>query len=177
MPDMTSDSLTYLAHRYNPGLQYGDHAFESCQIWRIWLGDAAHIFLWLQHNFIETLDQSVWEPVFNSVESKTRNFVFDDNPFTCQCNILWLVSDDNHRDTLAGGTHCLDTESDMLAVDPFLKRQAASASPVPHTHHPRITLALFSTHLPPPPPLDGRHTAHSLADTEWVRRRTQASQQ
>lgn len=39
------------------------------------------------------------------------------NPFQCSCNILWLVSNDNHRATIARGTICVDTETDILDVD------------------------------------------------------------
>ncbi|XP_050731153.1 oplophorus-luciferin 2-monooxygenase non-catalytic subunit-like [Eriocheir sinensis] len=81
------------------------------------LGNGYETKLFMQNNFVESLDQKVWEPVFDSVAGKLRTFVFDGNPFECSCNILWLVSNDDHRSTIARGTICENTETDILDVD------------------------------------------------------------
>ncbi|XP_050731152.1 oplophorus-luciferin 2-monooxygenase non-catalytic subunit-like [Eriocheir sinensis] len=182
MPEMSSDTLTFLEVAYNPGLQYGDHALKSLanleyfvandieldhvgenaffentklvyvdlsynkletlyagslkfqspiQTIRLnnnnihtvevgaieGLGSGTSTMLWMYNNFVESLDQKVWEPVFDSVAGKVRTFVFDGNPFECSCNILWLVSNDDHRSTIARGTICENTETDILEVD------------------------------------------------------------
>nr|ANG56300.1 leucine rich repeat only protein [Eriocheir sinensis] len=81
------------------------------------LGNGYETKLFMQNNFVESLDQKVWEPVFNSVAGKLRTFVFDGNPFECSCNVLWLVSNSEHRRTIARGTICENTETDILDVD------------------------------------------------------------
>ncbi|XP_050731150.1 oplophorus-luciferin 2-monooxygenase non-catalytic subunit-like [Eriocheir sinensis] len=182
MPEMSSDTLTYLEVAYNPGLQYGDHALRNLpnleyfvandielahvgenafyantklvyvdlsynkletlyagslkfqspiQTIRLnnnnihtvevgaieGLGSGAPTMLWMYNNFVESLDQKVWEPAFNSVAGKVRTFVFDGNPFECACNILWLKSNPEHLKTIARGTICENTDTDIHDVD------------------------------------------------------------
>nr|XP_053629481.1 oplophorus-luciferin 2-monooxygenase non-catalytic subunit-like [Cherax quadricarinatus] len=82
-------------------------------------GLKAGTFLWMQHNYITDLEEEVWQPIFESVNDNPENnlFVFDDNPLTCQCNILWLVQNDTYMDTMALEAYCEDTDQFLEFVD------------------------------------------------------------
>ncbi|XP_063585680.1 oplophorus-luciferin 2-monooxygenase non-catalytic subunit-like [Penaeus indicus] len=66
-------------------------------------------FLWMQHNRMTELPEKVWKGVFDSVADAASKdlFVFDDNPFRCDCHIKWLVSSDTYL-TIMGETATCD---------------------------------------------------------------------
>ncbi|XP_063861441.1 oplophorus-luciferin 2-monooxygenase non-catalytic subunit-like [Scylla paramamosain] len=182
VPEMTSDSLNYLHIAYNPGIQFGDHAFEALpnleylvandidlthvaanafyknknlkyldlshnSIETLYkdslkfqspieeiklnsndihtvevgaisgLGNGQFTFLGMHNNFVADFHKPVWETVFKSVVGKVRTFVFDDNPLVCSCDMLWLLNNSDHLDTISYGANCVDTGTEIHNVN------------------------------------------------------------
>ncbi|XP_047473534.1 oplophorus-luciferin 2-monooxygenase non-catalytic subunit-like [Penaeus chinensis] len=67
-------------------------------------------FLWMQHNRMTEIPENVWREVFDSVVDAASKdlFVFDDNPFRCDCHIKWLVSSDTYMTIIGENTSCDD---------------------------------------------------------------------
>lgn len=73
-------------------------------------GLSGDTFLWMQHNRLTELPENVWKTVFDSVTSAASKdlFVFDDNPFRCDCHIKWLISSTTYMDVMGERASCDD---------------------------------------------------------------------
>nr|XP_045581282.1 oplophorus-luciferin 2-monooxygenase non-catalytic subunit-like [Procambarus clarkii] len=97
-------------------------------------GLKAGTFLWIHRNRLDDTPESAWRPVFDSVNADPdlNLFVFDENFLTCQCNILWLVENDDYMNTLAKGAWCYDNGEYVEDVNvAFLQQNCLRDSYVP----------------------------------------------
>ncbi|MPC65957.1 Oplophorus-luciferin 2-monooxygenase non-catalytic subunit [Portunus trituberculatus] len=80
LPEMTSDSLTYLHIGYNPGIQFGDHAFEALPNLEYLVANDIALSHVAQNAFIKNKNLKYLDLSHNSIETLYRDSIKFQSP-------------------------------------------------------------------------------------------------